>query len=477
MAQNFEPFHVPQQNRKNKLRVTTQTNQEQQNPPTPLFSRQTFMSPSQSSSFFSLQTLKDMNYQPLSSQGLSLSLSFQLDNQRHNAVSVSGDSLKQNGEMKSSVVPFGPFTGYASILKTSRFLKPAQQILDDICGMINCANANFPLDGLNESEISREKIAFLSDRVEHQCKNSKLILMLDEVYRRYKLYCQHMQSVVASFETVAGLGNAAPYVCYATKIVLKHFNSLKNALLDKIQFTGKNFDGSSVTMEKNPRHGTTERGLRNQNPTLNLNFIQHPVWRSQRGLPDHAVAVLKSWLFEHFLHPYPTDSEKQALAQQTGLSRTQVSNWFINARVRLWKPMVEEVHMLESQQTQAPFDTVSQSANIASDLPLEKQPRSTQNQNEYQTKRLRNELPDVSKQRQEPRNICVNNLSGNYHSAGVSGSKGVSLALGLPQNNRTDQSWPLPMSIPHHGNLEMISMMDSAPGTGFELQKQHFGKD
>jgi hypothetical protein len=181
MAQNFEPFHVPQQNRKNKLRVTTQTNQEQQNPPTPLFSRQTFTSPSQSSSFFSLQTLKDMNYQPLSSQGLSLSLSFQLDNQRHNAVSVSGDSLKQNGEMKSSVVPFGPFTGYASILKTSRFLKPAQQILDDICGMINCANANFPLDGLNESEITREKNAFLSDRVEHQCKNSKLILMLDEV--------------------------------------------------------------------------------------------------------------------------------------------------------------------------------------------------------------------------------------------------------------------------------------------------------
>jgi hypothetical protein len=112
-----------------------------------------------------------------------------------------------------------------------------------------------------------------------------------------------MQSVVASFETVAGLGNAAPYVCYATKIVLKHFNSLKNALLDKIQFTGKNFDDSSVTKEKNPRHGTTERGLRNQNPTLNLNFIQHPVWRSQRGLPDHAVAVLKTWLFEHFLHP------------------------------------------------------------------------------------------------------------------------------------------------------------------------------
>jgi hypothetical protein len=182
MAQNFEPFHVPQQNRKNKLRVTTQTNQEQQNPPTPLFSRQAPMNPSQSSSFSSLQTLKDMNYQPLTSQGLSLCLSFQLDNQRYNAVSVSGDYTKQNGEMRSSVVPLGPFTGYASILTSSRFLKPAQQILDEICGVINCANANFPLDGLGESEITRESIAFLSGGVEHQWKNSKLILMLDEVY-------------------------------------------------------------------------------------------------------------------------------------------------------------------------------------------------------------------------------------------------------------------------------------------------------
>lgn len=29
--------------------------------------------------------------------------------------------------------------------------------------------------------------------------------------------------------------------------------------------------------------------------------------------------------------------------------RMQVSNWFINARVRLWKPMIEEIHMLETK--------------------------------------------------------------------------------------------------------------------------------
>ncbi|KAF2542488.1 hypothetical protein F2Q68_00028983, partial [Brassica cretica] len=39
---------------------------------------------------------------------------------------------------------------------------------------------------------------------------------------------------------------------------------------------------------------------------------------------------------------YPNDSEKHLLAIRSGLTRSQVSNWFINARVRLWKPMIED---------------------------------------------------------------------------------------------------------------------------------------
>ncbi|KAG2244894.1 hypothetical protein Bca52824_093269 [Brassica carinata] len=47
---------------------------------------------------------------------------------------------------------------------------------------------------------------------------------------------------------------------------------------------------------------------------------------------------------------YPSDADKHLLARQTGLSRNQVSNWFINARVRLWKPMVEEMYQQESKE-------------------------------------------------------------------------------------------------------------------------------
>ncbi|KAF3600874.1 hypothetical protein F2Q69_00032973 [Brassica cretica] len=41
---------------------------------------------------------------------------------------------------------------------------------------------------------------------------------------------------------------------------------------------------------------------------------------------------------------YPKDSEKHLLAIRSGLTRSQVSNWFINARVRLWKPMIEDMY-------------------------------------------------------------------------------------------------------------------------------------
>jgi hypothetical protein len=61
----------------------------------------------------------------------------------------------------------------------------------------------------------------------------------------------------------------------------------------------------------------------------------------------HAKKVLSAWLWEHFyptetrLKPIPTRAEKEDLARQTGLTTTQVGDWFVNARARLWKPYIE----------------------------------------------------------------------------------------------------------------------------------------
>lgn len=113
-----------------------------------------------------------------------------------------------------------------------------------------------------------------------------------------------MQSVVASFEYVAGLGNAAPYANLAVKAMSKHFRCLKNVITDQLQFTSKAQGHAAHGKDEGPRFGSTDRGLHYQRPVHDSGFLEHqPVWRPQRGLPERAVTVLRAWLFEHFLHP------------------------------------------------------------------------------------------------------------------------------------------------------------------------------
>ncbi|XP_076909383.1 BEL1-like homeodomain protein 8 [Bidens hawaiensis] len=270
--------------------------------------------------------------------------------------------------------PLGPFTGYATILKNSKYLAPAQELLSGSCdvgGDQACDNTHKVLEeemsrvsgelgasfstmyGTNEDVAGRSSSFSDSYLPEFHQKKAMLIYMQEEVCKRYKQYHQQMQMVVSSFETVAGLTSATPYVSLALKSVSRHFQFVKNAISEQLAQMKKTFEdlcSPSRTFDANnatdslrsmehgfQRHGKSSDG------------IQHPVWRPQRGLPERAVSVLKAWLFDHFLHPYPSDADKHMLATQTGLTRNQVSNWFINARVRIWKPMVEEIHTLETK--------------------------------------------------------------------------------------------------------------------------------
>ncbi|XP_026281880.1 homeobox protein PKNOX2 isoform X2 [Frankliniella occidentalis] len=64
--------------------------------------------------------------------------------------------------------------------------------------------------------------------------------------------------------------------------------------------------------------------------------------KQKRGvLPKHATSIMRSWLFQHLVHPYPTEDEKRTIAAQTNLTLLQVNNWFINARRRILQPMLD----------------------------------------------------------------------------------------------------------------------------------------
>ncbi|XP_042476211.1 BEL1-like homeodomain protein 9 [Macadamia integrifolia] len=302
--------------------------------------------------------------------------------------------------VRRNTAPLGPFTGYAMILKCSKFLKPAQYLLDEFCNVTSprfmemckttekgssniistCNTTDTETEigprpgrsgissssfyGSNEAsgECGSGNGPYQSCHPEFQQKKARLLYMQEEVCRRYKQYHQQMHIVVSSFESVAGLSAATPYASLALKAVSRHFRGLKNVISDQLQHINKAIGedlSSPTTVTSNSKGETISPKLRfgdhvvhkhksgGDSPGI-LQPQQH-IWRPQRGLPERAVAILRAWLFEHFLHPYPTDTDKDLLASQTGLTRNQVSNWFINARVRVWKPMVEEIHMLETQ--------------------------------------------------------------------------------------------------------------------------------
>ncbi|KAI4316860.1 hypothetical protein L6164_024800 [Bauhinia variegata] len=173
-------------------------------------------------------------------------------------------------------------------------------------------------------------------------KKTKLLSMLDEVDKRYRQYCHEMQIVVSSFDMVAGCGAAEPYTAVALRTISRHFRCLRDAISGQIQVTQRKLG----EQEGIPRLRYVDQQLRQQKAIQQLGVMRQ-AWRPQRGLPESSVSILRAWLFEHFLNPYPKDSEKIMLARQTGLTRNQVANWFINARVRLWKPMVEEMYKEE----------------------------------------------------------------------------------------------------------------------------------
>ena len=49
-------------------------------------------------------------------------------------------------------------------------------------------------------------------------------------------------------------------------------------------------------------------------------------------IPSEASDIFLNWLTKNFKNPYPSQADKEALAAESGLTISQVNNWFINAR-------------------------------------------------------------------------------------------------------------------------------------------------
>ncbi|XVE94644.1 hypothetical protein REPUB_Repub02eG0026600 [Reevesia pubescens] len=284
-------------------------------------------------------------------------------------------SLKQ---MHSDIYQFD--SSFASTILNSKYLKVAQELLDEVINVRKALKqpdldktvasqpkssnvmSSEPSESVNNSSSSEISPA---ERQDLQNKKTKLLSMLDEVDRRYKQYYNQMKIVVSSFDMVAGCGAAKPYTALALQTISSHFRCLRDAISGQIQLTqrslGEQDNSSNNQGGAIPRLRYVDHQLRQQRALQQLGVMRN-AWRPQRGLPENSVSILRAWLFEHFLHPYPKDSEKIMLAKQTGLTRNQVANWFINARVRLWKPMIEEMYKQEFGEMDSQFKSSLENA-------------------------------------------------------------------------------------------------------------------
>ncbi|CAL0327128.1 unnamed protein product [Lupinus luteus] len=174
-----------------------------------------------------------------------------------------------------------------------------------------------------------------------ESKKSQLLVLLQLVDDRYSHCLDEIHTVVSAFHAATELDPQihAHYALRRISILHKEFRERISSHILRMES-----DFNKSCSDENSDRFVETSFIQNQWALQQLKRKNHQLWRPQRGLPERSVSVLRDWMFQNFLHPYPKDAEKHLLAVKSGLTRGQVSNWFINARVRLWKPMIEEMY-------------------------------------------------------------------------------------------------------------------------------------
>lgn len=444
-------------------------------------------------------------------QGLSLSLSSQQTGHGAAGQAISpaggGDDMRVTARSPSGASGISNgVNGVQSVLLSSKYLKAAQELLDEVvnvgkgvrnesargtngqnktAGESSTAAAGEGLCG-GETSAKRGGELTTAERQEIQTKKAKLVNMLDEVDQRYRQYHHQMQIVISWFEQAAGIGSARTYTALALQTISKQFRCLKDAITGQIRAASKSlgeedcFGGGKT--DGGSRLKFVDHQLRQQRALQQLGMIQPNAWRPQRGLPERSVSVLRAWLFEHFLHPYPKDSDKIMLAKQTGLTRSQVSNWFINARVRLWKPMVEEMYQEEvkeqeqngseekTSRTENNEDSVSKSAHQEVNPLAEKQNMSFKSKPDNPINQNTPPAGSISTASTSPTGLNIRNHSG-FTIIGSPDMEGFTQAS--PKKQRSAEILASPTSVPsRHMNLMPGQPNNDQMSVKFEDERQ-----
>ncbi|XP_042469156.1 homeobox protein ATH1-like isoform X1 [Zingiber officinale] len=282
------------------------------------------------------------------------------------------------------------FVQLSHMLSRSKYLDAVQEVLAEFatCALADFNNMNDSLEAKvsfssscsstpeHPITVSELLLAFgqteTLDNVDSQMcqeanrKKSELLTMLQLVDHSYNHCLEQMQDVMASFVSLIQSSTSDRHARFALHSVSSLYKSLKRRITSLVILIAQQ---SGAEKLKGKEKNLESSLLQKQWALQQLKKSEQQSWRPQRGLPEKSVSVLRTWMFENFLHPvddlrYPKDNEKHLLAIKSGLTRSQVSNWFINARVRLWKPMIEDMYSeLNKKRTDEALDGESRSEN------------------------------------------------------------------------------------------------------------------
>ncbi|KAL6544324.1 hypothetical protein OROGR_010821 [Orobanche gracilis] len=237
------------------------------------------------------------------------------------------------------------FDSYEQVQITgSRFVGPVQEILAEIAryALENAEQMSFHpgVDSYGDDGTITSRNGFAQEREAVAARRKHLLALLQVVDDRYNQCIDEIHTVTSAFHAVTEL-DPDLHARFVLPTISFMYKNLRERISSHILALGSvNHNEGEPREEKSFETSFIQR----QWALQQLSKRDHQLWRPQRGLPEKSVSVLRAWMFQNFLHPYPKDAEKHLLALKSGLTRNQVSNWFINARVRLWKPMIEEMY-------------------------------------------------------------------------------------------------------------------------------------
>ncbi|XP_073108947.1 homeobox protein ATH1 isoform X2 [Elaeis guineensis] len=254
-----------------------------------------------------------------------------------------------NGEELSLCCNPSPFH-FPHFLLGSRYLKIAQQVLAEVA---SCAKLDDLLGGIGgearmsfSSSCSSERgiMSVGSDeftlcsgetkyqshidpqqRLETDKEKSQLLVMLQMIDCRYNQWLDQIQNVISAFNKATESVTPQLHACFALRTISVIYKNLRERITSMILLTGQQ-QSSECTKEQEK---TFEASLIQKQWASQQMRKDQQSWRPQRGLPEKSVSVLRAWMFQNFLHPYPKDNEKRLLALKSGLTRSQVER-FLN---------------------------------------------------------------------------------------------------------------------------------------------------